>query len=385
MAQQIVSSPTPRVGDLIKDWRARRRMSQLDLALEAGVSQRHLSFVESGRSSPSRDMVEMLCEHLDLPLRERNVVLLSAGFAPSFAERKLSDPSMAAARKAVELVLKGHEPNPALAVDRWWNLVMANAAVAPLLSLVEDKSLLEGTAQRAAPVAASGRSGEEHRESGHWKAHVLWRLGQQIHATHDPKLIALEKELAAYPAPPAPRRERNEADAIALNFELNIGGQMLSFITTTTIFGTPADVTLSELAVEAFFPANAETAAIVQAMTGGRPDLLARPQDARHPRQVCARQFARRIGGVERDQLDRSLGLPAQHLGQHFAITCPHHDTVAPAHRRARRNHDAVAAAIDRLHRVARDLQRIDLLVARGRGSALPPSHRPSGKPASSK
>ena len=262
------SSQPNRVGDLIRDWRARRRMSQLDLALEAGVSQRHLSFVESGRSSPSRDMVETLCEHLELPLRERNVVLLSAGFAPAFAERKLSDPSMAAARTAVELVLKGHEPNPALAVDRWWNLLMANASVAPLLSLVEDRSLLEGQPNVLRLSLHPGGLAKSIVNLGQWKAHVLWRLGQQIEATCDPKLIALEKELAAYAAPPAPRRERNEADAIALNFELKAGSQLLSFITTTTIFGTPADVTLSELCLEAFFPANAETAAAMRALAG---------------------------------------------------------------------------------------------------------------------
>ena len=272
MEQQTLSaSPTgqQRVGDLIKDWRARRRMSQLDLALEAGVSQRHLSFVESGRSAPSRDMVEMLCEHLDLPLRERNVVLLSAGFAPAFAERKLSDPSMAAARGAVERVLKGHEPNPAFAVDRWWHLVLANASVAPLLSLVEDKSLLEGQPNVLRLSMHPGGLAKNIVNLGQWKAHVLWRLGQQIHATHDAKLIALEKELAGYPAPQVPRRERNEADAIAIPFELRIGDRVLSFISTITIFGTPADVTLSELAVEAFFPANAETTAVMQAITAG--------------------------------------------------------------------------------------------------------------------
>lgn len=247
----------------------RRRMSQLDLALEAGVSQRHLSFVESGRSAPSRDMVETLCEHLELPLRERNVVLLSAGFAPAYAERKLSDAAMSAARDAVELVLKGYEPNPALAVDRWWNLVMANAAVGPLLSLVEDKSLLEGQPNVLRLSLHPGGLARHVLNLGQWKAHVLWRLAQQIHVSCDARLIALEKELSAYPAPPAARRERSEADAIALNFELKVGQQVLSFITTTTIFGTPADVTLSELAVEAFFPANPETAAAMKAMMGG--------------------------------------------------------------------------------------------------------------------
>jgi transcriptional regulator with XRE-family HTH domain len=268
MAQQAFSSRPQRVGDLIKDWRTRRRMSQLDLALEAGVSQRHLSFVESGRSSPSRDMVETLCEHLELPLRERNVVLLSAGFAPAYAERRLSDPSMAAARSAVELVLKAHEPNPALAVDRWWNLVMANASVGPLLSLIEDKTLLEGQANVLRMSLHPGGLAKNILNLGQWKAHILWRLGQQIAATCDARLIALEKELAAYPAPAAVRHERDEADAIALNLDLKVGPQVLSFITTTTIFGTPADVTLSELCLETFFPANAETAAAMKALAG---------------------------------------------------------------------------------------------------------------------
>jgi transcriptional regulator with XRE-family HTH domain len=268
MVQQAFSSRPQRVGDLIKDWRTRRRMSQLDLALEAGVSQRHLSFVESGRSSPSRDMVETLCEHLELPLRERNVVLLSAGFAPAYAERRLSDPSMAAARSAVELVLKAHEPNPALAVDRWWNLVMANASVGPLLSLIEDKTLLEGQANVLRMSLHPGGLARNILNLGQWKAHILWRLGQQIAATCDARLIALEKELAAYPAPAAVRRERDEADAIALNLDLKVGPQVLSFITTTTIFGTPADVTLSELCLETFFPANAETAAAMKALAG---------------------------------------------------------------------------------------------------------------------
>ena len=164
-------------------------------------------------------------------------------------------------------MLKGHEPNPAFAVDRWWHLVLANASVAPLLSLVEDKSLLEGQPNVLRLSMHPRGLANSIVNLGQWKAHVLWRLGQQIHATHDAKLIALEKELAGYPAPHAPRRERNEADAIAIPFELRIGDRILSFISTITIFGTPADVTLSELAVEAFFPANAETTAVMQAMS----------------------------------------------------------------------------------------------------------------------
>jgi transcriptional regulator with XRE-family HTH domain len=271
MMKQQTSEQPARVGDLIREWRTRRRLSQLDLALEAGVSQRHLSFVESGRSAPSRDMVEMLAEHLGLPLRERNVLLLSAGFAPAFAERKLSDPSMSSARAAVELVLKAHEPNPALAVDRYWSLVMANAAVAPLLTLVSDTSLVAGEINVLRVSLHPGGLAPHVANLARWKAHVLWRLNQQIDVTCDPRLIALERELAAYPAPAAVRGKAwDEADAIALPFELKVGGQLLSFITTTTVFGTPADVTLSELAVEAFFPANTETSVAMQAMAKAR-------------------------------------------------------------------------------------------------------------------
>ena len=271
MMRQASSVQTARVGDLIREWRTRRRLSQLDLALEAGVSQRHLSFVESGRSAPSRDMVETLSEHLGLPLRERNVLLLSAGFAPAFAERKLTDPSMNAARAAVELVLKSYEPNPALAVDRYWNLVMANGAVASLLGLVSDKSLLDGTINVLKLSLHPGGLAPLIANLARWKSHVLWRLGEQINVSCDPKLIELERELSAYPAPTAPKgKPWEDADAIALPFELKLGDHLLSFIATTTVFGTPTDVTLSELAVEAFFPSNAETAAAMQAMVKAR-------------------------------------------------------------------------------------------------------------------
>jgi hypothetical protein len=212
-------------------------------------------------------MVEILSEHLGLPLRERNVLLLSAGFAPTFAERKLSDPSMESARAAIELVLKGHEPNPALAIDRYWRLVMANSVVGPMLGLVSDKSLLAGEVNVLRVSLHPGGLAPHIANLPAWKAHVLWRLNQQIDITCDPKLIDLEKELAAYPVPPGARgRAWNEADAIALPFELKLGGQVLSFITTTTVFGTPHEVTLSELAIEAFYPTNAETAAAMQAL-----------------------------------------------------------------------------------------------------------------------
>jgi transcriptional regulator with XRE-family HTH domain len=270
--EQTASRQPVKVGDLIKEWRVRRRLSQLDLALEAGISQRHLSFVESGRSTPSREMVETLSEHLGLPLRERNVLLLSAGFAPAFAERKLSDPSMQAARSAVERVLKGHEPNPALAVDRYWRLVMANAVVGPLLGLVENKALLQGDVNVLRISLHPDGLAPHILNLAQWKAHLLSRLGQQIDVSADPELIELERELTAYPVPSRKGGllSREGADGIAIPFEMKVGEQVLSFISTTTVFGTPVDVTLSELAVEAFFPANPETAAALQAMAKAR-------------------------------------------------------------------------------------------------------------------
>lgn len=263
-----------RAGALIKDWRTRRRLSQLDLALEAGISQRHLSFVESGRSAPSREMVLHLSEQLRLPLRERNILLLAAGYAPVYSERPLTDPAMRAAHEAVELVLRGHEPNPALAIDRHWRMVLANAAVAPLLAVVTDAGLL------APPVNVLRLSLHPSGLAPHianyaeWRAHLLARLRQQIEATADPELMALDKELSAYPVPARARgllasRARAEAPAIVVPLRLEMGGQVLSFISTTTIFGTPVDVTLSELAVESFFPADAETRAVMQGLMAG--------------------------------------------------------------------------------------------------------------------
>lgn len=247
-------------GDLLKEWRQRRRMSQLDLALEAEISQRHLSFVESGRSKPSRDMVLKLAEHMAVPLRQRNRLLLAAGFAPNYEERGLDDPSMKAAMAAVQAVLTGHEPYPAIAVDRQWNMIAANGAIGPLLEGVEEAELLQppvnvlklslhpkGLAPRIANLAD-------------WRTHLIERLRLQIDAVADPALVALERELVAYPGGrDRPPKAFDAAAAVAVPLRLKVGERVLSFISTTTVFGTPLDVTLSELAIESFFPADAET------------------------------------------------------------------------------------------------------------------------------
>jgi len=245
------------IGEHLREWRQRRHLSQLDLAGEAEISARHLSFVETGRSAPSRDMVLKLAERLDVPLRERNVLLVAAGFAPAFPQRGLDDPALRQAREAIDLVLKAHEPNPALAYDRHWNLVSANRMLAPLLEGVPAKLLSpplnilrlafhpEGLAPRTVNL-------------GQWAAHLLERLHHQCEATADAELIKLYNDLKSYPLPA--RTGPVSADLVAIPYKLKHKGDVLSFISTTMVFGTPVDVTLSELALETFFPADELTA-----------------------------------------------------------------------------------------------------------------------------
>jgi transcriptional regulator with XRE-family HTH domain len=260
------------VGDLLRDWRQRRRMSQLLLAVEAGISARHLSFVESGRSQPSREMVMHLAERLDVPLRERNALLIAAGYAPLYRERGLDDPQLAAAREAVDLVLHGHEPYPAVAVDRHWNIVASNRALAPLIGDASPALL-------AAPANALRLS--LHPEGiaprilnwQAWRTHLLTRLQRQIDASADATLASLHDELAAYPPPPGTPAAPDAAEAIghhiAVPLRIRTALGDLSFYSTTTVFGTPVDITLSELAIEAFFPADPQTAAALRASTAG--------------------------------------------------------------------------------------------------------------------
>ena len=250
-------------------------MSQLDLACEADISPRHLSFVETGRSTPSRDMVLHLAERLDVPMRDRNVLLVAAGFAPVFPERALTDPALEAVRMAVDLVLEAQKPYPALAVDRHWNMVASNGALPELYEGVA-ASLLQapvnvlrlslhpqGLAPRTANLAE-------------WRAHLLMRLGRQIDLTADPVLIELRRELAAYPLPAghSPLHSVVPEYTVAVPFQINTRAGRLSFYSTTAVFGTPVDVTLSELALENFFPADAATAAAVRRLAG-HPDASA--------------------------------------------------------------------------------------------------------------
>lgn len=263
------ASRTPRpIGEHLRHWRQHRRLSQLDLASDAEISTRHLSFVETGRSSPSREMVLRLAERLQVPLRERNALLVAAGYAPMYRERPLDDPALATARRAVDLILKAHEPFPALAVDRHWNLVAANSMV-PHLMAGADPSLLQ------APVNVLRLSlhpqGLAPRivNLAQWRRHLFERLRQQIQQTGDATLAALLVELQAYPGPGGQQAElEGEHLGIAMPFQFRSPQGVLSFISTTTVFGTPNDVTLQELALETFFPADEQTAAILRKLHG---------------------------------------------------------------------------------------------------------------------
>lgn len=253
---------THSIGDHLRAWRQRRRLSQLELAGEAEISTRHLSFLETGRAQPSREMVLRLAEGLGVPLRERNVLLVAAGFAPIFPQRAFDDPALAIARQAVDLVLAGHEPFPALAVDRHWTMVTTNRAVAPLLAGV-DPSLLQPPVNVLRLSLHPKGLAPRIANLPEWRGHLLARLRAQVAAAADTVLAALLEELRLYPEhgasagrPPS----RRDYAGIAVPFELVTDDGTLAFLSTTTVFGTPVDVTLSELAIEAFFPADEATA-----------------------------------------------------------------------------------------------------------------------------
>lgn len=254
-------------GEHLRHWRQHRRLSQQGLALEADISTRHLSYVETGRAQPSREMVLRLAQRLAVPLRERNALLLAAGYAPMYQARPLDHPDLAAARRVVDMVLKGHEPNPALAVDRHWNLVAANAIV-PLLLAGVAPWLLEPPVNVLRLSLHPEGLGRRLANAGPWRTHLLHRLQQQIAATSDAQLQALHDEIAAYPARQEDAAIHGAASAcpIAMPFELDTQHGRLRFISTLTVFGTPVDVTLQELAVESFFPADAQTQAALARM-----------------------------------------------------------------------------------------------------------------------
>jgi transcriptional regulator with XRE-family HTH domain len=258
-------------GEVLRTWRQRRKLSQLDLAVDAGVSARHVSFMETGRSAPSRAMVLKLAEVLDVPLRERNQLLVAAGLAPIYPERSLDHPELAAVRDGVQRVLSAYDPYPCVALDRHWNILDANAAAAVLLDGVAPWLLEQPNALRLAlhPDGLAPRI----KNLGQWRDHLVGRLRREVAASGSGELAALLVELESYPAPLV----SPDSMAVAVPLELcTDSGELLTFISTVTTFGTALDLTVAELSIEAFLPADDATAAALVC----RSASLGSPQSA---------------------------------------------------------------------------------------------------------
>ncbi|CAN5142053.1 helix-turn-helix transcriptional regulator [soil metagenome] len=260
----MTSSATARrpAGQLLRDWRQRRRLSQLELSIQADISTRHLSFVETGRARPSRELLLHLAEELGLALRDRNHLLLAAGYAPVYSELALEAPEMTAVRTAVGQILTGHEPYPAVVVDRGWNLVEGNAAVAMFTAAAAPELLEPPVNVLRASLHPDGMAGRIVN-LGEWRAHLLGRLRRQLELSGDAELAALYDELAGYPGG-APEPHGLPAGGLVTPLRIRHGDGELAFISTVATFGTPLDVTVAELMIESFFPADAVTAAVLR-------------------------------------------------------------------------------------------------------------------------
>ncbi|MBV7243191.1 helix-turn-helix domain-containing protein [Streptomyces sp. MW-W600-10] len=262
--------PDTGVGPLLRDWREQRRISQLELALRADSSARHISFIETGRSRPSEEMVLRLAEQLDIPVRERNALLVVAGYAPRYAQTPLDDPAMAALREGLDRLLAAYEPYPALVVDGVYGVVAANRGIALLLEGVSEKLLAPPVNAMRLTLHPDGLA-PRIVNLPEWRADLLAQMDRQIALVRSPELRALYDEVAAYPVParvdatngPEPERgqEQERPAAFALPMRLEHGGRVLSFVSSIATFNTPMDVTVAELAIETFLPADRETAA----------------------------------------------------------------------------------------------------------------------------
>ena len=272
----MTTQPLP-FGVLLRRWRQNRRMTQEDLALTADSSTRHLSCLETGRSQPSREMILRLAEHLEVPLRDRNTLLLAAGYAPAFQERSLAE--LESARQAIDQILQAHKPYPAFALDRHWNVALSNSAL-PQLYEGCSADLLRQPINAVRLVLHPSGMGPRIINFIEWRAHTISVLRQQIDTRPDPVTEALLAEVMTYPAPAGGMAlatcEGPQRYATPLQIATRLG--TVSFLNTTTIFGTPTDVTLSELALEMLFPADAATIAIVKSMVDEQ--AAPRPGDA---------------------------------------------------------------------------------------------------------
>jgi transcriptional regulator with XRE-family HTH domain len=259
----------PSAGALLREWRQRRNLSQLELALRSAISARHLSFIETGRAQPSREMVLHLAERLDVPLRERNRLLLAAGFAPVFGERSLDERDMAPVREALERFLAAHEPYPAVVVDRHWNVVAFNRGVAYVNHNVAPELRTPPANALRIALHPDGLA-PQISNLADWSGFLLARLRREIEASGDPELEALYEELSAYPGVAA---EEDLADVpspneIMLKHELRLDDKDLALFCTFSTFGTARDLTLAELSIVAFYPANRQTADALSAAVG---------------------------------------------------------------------------------------------------------------------
>jgi transcriptional regulator with XRE-family HTH domain len=263
----VPSSVGRPVGALLREWRQRRRLSQLDLAIGADVSARHLSFVETGRSRPSSEMIRRLTEHLDVPLRERNALLLAGGYAPAYPERGLDEPDLEAVRSALRRVLTGHEPYPAVVVNRWWELVEANPSVT-VLTAGTAPWLLERPANVLRLSLHPDGMAPRITNLPQWRAHLLARLRRQLAATGDRRLAGLLEELCGYPGG---ENEPAAVDDVVVPLRYRHSGKELSFLSLTAVIGTPMDVTVAELAIESFYPADQATAVALHELTSAQP------------------------------------------------------------------------------------------------------------------
>jgi transcriptional regulator with XRE-family HTH domain len=263
----------PTVGVLLREWRARRRVSQLDLSLNVGVSARHLSFVESGRSRPSAELLLALADGLDIPLRECNTLLLAAGHAPRYPSRPLDDAALGPARDAVQRLLAAHDPYPGILIDRCWNIVATNSAAAALTAGMPE-SLLGPPANVYRLCLHPDGLAARTLNFGEWARYLLHQLRRTVALTGDPALRSLDAEVRDYRGIAdltTGQRAPNDNPPLLVPLVLDIGGgQRLSLFTTLTTFGTPRDVTLDELAVELFYPADESSAALLRDAARGR-------------------------------------------------------------------------------------------------------------------
>lgn len=265
MTAQTLHRP---IGEQLRGWREHRRLSQLELSIQADISTRHLSFVETGRSSPSRDMVLHLAEQLELPLRERNRLLLAAGFAPVYSETSLDSPDMSAVRGAIRQVLAGHEPYPAVVVDRRWNLVDSNSTLAMLMAGAAPELLTPPVNVLRVSLHPDGVA-PKIVNLGEWRAHLLGRLRRQVAMTADQELSDLYDELLALPCDQEePVVELPGPGELVVPLRIRHEDRELAFFSTIATFGTPLDITVAELAIESFYPADAETGSFLRGLAG---------------------------------------------------------------------------------------------------------------------